>query len=324
MPVKLHDLLLALETDAPCIGDEWARCLAPFPWVSGGAEELLHLKLTIASAPLLPPAGPPLYSQHDLSVYPAAGGAIVIHLPGRALLRVAPDTGRVEGALTPEALDRYGAFEDLLAIGLAPLMRRSGKALIHAFGAAWEDEALLLVGDRASGKTTTGLALLAAGWKFLANDCVLIAEWAGEVNALAYPGLLSASAEALRRIPSLRPRVDAGELAPRKPGWKIAVPAEELFPSPWGMSAPVRAICLLKLGGKGDAAGHNLEPLSPAVAFGRLLPHSVDRWDRDTLVFQIDLLERLSRQAPAYLLRLGPDVASLPALLGDLLADLRK
>jgi len=308
MQVGLHNLTLALHTDSLRIQDEWAKLFAPFLGGEGGAEIRLHL--TIAQMPA-PPAGRPSYAQPDLAVYPT-GDNFIIHLHRLGQLRVRPAAGRAEGVITPAALEAYGAFEDINAIALVPLLRRRNYVLIHAFAAARNGRALLLVGDCGSGKTTTGLALLAAGWKLLANDSPLLGEQGGRVMAHAYPGRLSVHADALRRIPALRPLANDCELV-SKPGWKMVFAAEDRFASPWAQSAPVEAICLLKL--DAAAAGHRLEVLSPAEALGRTLPHSIDRWDQETLAFQIDLLHKLIQQAPTYRLHLGPDVPALPELL---------
>ena len=241
-----------------------------------------------------------------------------MYLPGLAQLQVSLPENRVQGCLTPAVLDSYGVFEDLNALGLAPLLRRRGRAFIHGFAASSHDRALLLVGDNASGKTTTGLALLAAGWKLIANDSPLLGEQKGRIVAFAYPGFLSVPADALKRIPALQPMLDAAP-PPRRPGWKTTFAAEDWFPSPWQMSAPVGAGCLLRL--KPGATEHRLGRLSPAEALGRLLPHSADRWDQEMLPFQIDLLQRLAGQAPIYRLDLGPQVPALPGLLEKLVVS---
>jgi len=319
MLVKLHDFTRALHSPPPRIRDEWAQLYAPFlpPRAAGGTGGgQIHFHLTLVSDMPTPPAAPPSYTQPDLAAYPT-GDSFVIHLPRLGQLRINPAAARVEGAITPAALDTYGAFEDINAIALAPLLRRRGRALIHAFAAAHNGRALLLTGDCASGKTTTGLALLAAGWKLISNDSPMLGEQEGVITAFAYPGRLSAHADALRRIPALRPLAD--NLMPRKPGWKISFAAKEQFPSPWQPSAPLKAICLLQL--EPGATEHKVEPLSPAVALGRLLPHSVDRWDQETLDFQINLLQKLAQQIPAYLLHLGPDVPALPGLLERLVTN---
>ena len=321
MLVTLHDFDLTLDSDSARIEAEWAQLYAPFSAHPGQGEGHggipIRLNLTLASAIPPPPAGQPAYAQSDLAVYPA-GDHFVIHLPQLGQLQVDPAAGAVDGILVLDALDLYGAFENINAIGLAPLLRRHGRVLIHAFAVAFQGEGLLLVGDSASGKTTTGLALLAAGWKLVANDSPMLGKRDGQVTAYAYPGLISAHADALRRIPALRALVDDPALAPPRPDWKISLAAEDHFASPWQERAPVKAICLLRLDPDAAHSEHRLKALSPAATLGRLLPHSVDRWDQEAVGSHIDLLQALAEQAPACRLALGTDVAALPRLLESL------
>jgi hypothetical protein len=325
MLVRLHELVVSLETDSPRIRSEWAELFAPFAGLSpsdadgeaGKGADMHTVRLDLVATLPAAPAEPD-YQQAGLAVSRARSG-FTLYLAGQAHLHISPTDRRIRGVLVPAALDTYGAFEDINATALAPLLRRRGKALIHAFAAARKGAALLLVGDNATGKSTTGLALLAAGWKLIANDSPMLAHHADVVQAFAFPGLLSLAPDGLRRIPALAHTVDDPAFQPRQAGWKVVFPVEKLFAAPWQSQAPVRAICFLELDPAGGPRDHGLEPLSPAVALGRLLPQSVDRWDGDTLAWQIDLLTQLAHQAPAFVLHLGPDVPALPGLLGDLL-----
>jgi hypothetical protein len=324
MRVKLHDLTLVLQSDSSRVQDEWGQFYAPFLSAedldSEGREGEICFRLALTASVPPPPAGGPSYRQPDLAVY-RDGEAYVIYLPRLGQLRVDPAARTVDGMLVPAALDVYGAFEDINALGLAPLFRRHGRALIHAFAAAHHGRALLLAGDNASGKTTTGLALLAAGWKLIANDAPLLGERDGRVMAFAFPGLLSVHPDALQRLPVLGPLLPDPPPGPARPDWKITFAAQDYFPTPWLWEAEVKAVCLLSLDTEARPSEHTWARVSPAVALGQLLPHSVDRWDQETLDFQIDLLHKLARQAPVYRLHLGPDVLALPDLLKTLLAN---
>ncbi len=322
MRVKLHDLTLVLQSDSSRVQDEWAQFYAPFLSAedldSQSREGEICLRLNLTPSVPSPPAGRPSYRQPDLAVY-RVGEAYLFHLPRLGQMRVDPAARTVDGVLVPAALEVYGAFEDINALGLAPLFRRHGRALIHAFAAAHQGRALLLAGDNASGKTTTGLALLAAGWKLIANDAPLLGERDGRVMAFAFPGLLSLHADALQRFPTLGPLLRDPLPVPSRPDWKITFAAQDHFPAPWLWEAEVKAVCLMSLDTEAGPSEHTLARVSPAVALGQLLPHSVDRWDQETLDFQIDLLHQLARQAPVYRLQLGPDVLALPGLLETLL-----
>ena len=97
------------------------------------------------------------------------GAGFRIYLGGAHYAAVTPATGRVFSVSLAEDVGD-GRFEDLTTMALAPVLRRRGIYLIHAFSAAANGQALLLCGASGSGKTTTGLALCAAGMQLLAND----------------------------------------------------------------------------------------------------------------------------------------------------------
>lgn len=316
MRVKLHHLVVDLESGSPRIRQELRQLFAPFILTNTIDEgktdrETIRFSLEMAQAPPKP-EGTPDYVQHGLLIF-QSGSKTTVHLPELGQLEIFHLENKVSAVIAPKAIDAYGVLEDMIAAGLAPLLRRHGCVLIHAFAASIQDSAMLLVGDNASGKTTTGLALLSSGWRLVANDSPMLRESGGRITAFAFPGLLSADAAALGLV--FGSKLDASERI-TEPGQKISFPYEKKFGLPWQLQAPVRSICLLKL--EPGASRHQFERLTPANALGRILPHSVDRWDQSTLSFQIDIFLKLVEQAPAFMLHLGPDVQALPSLLEQL------
>jgi hypothetical protein len=93
----------------------------------------------------------------------------------------------VAGLLTPLGL-RPDQLENLLIRPLASLLLRRDYHIIHSFTVARDGRAVLLAGQSMSGKTTTGLALLGAGWEFLGNDAALLQMRPDGVYALPFPG----------------------------------------------------------------------------------------------------------------------------------------
>jgi hypothetical protein len=79
----------------------------------------------------------------------------------------------VDGRILPAALETHGVFEDVVAIGLSPLLRRRGMFLIHAFAAAPTPyhAGVVLIGDIGAGKTTTGLAMRVKCRYWPIRDC---------------------------------------------------------------------------------------------------------------------------------------------------------
>jgi hypothetical protein len=324
MRLDLHGLGLEFTTDSDELAARWRALGESWP-VAGSAEApALRVDFRRVAEPPEPPPGPPAFAQEAHLRYYLAGTAVVAYFPRYARIDIDLARANVQGALAPAALTAGGVFEDLVAIALGPFLRRRGLFPVHAFAAAHAGRALLLVGERGSGKTTTGLSLLRAGWRLLANDAPLLAHAAppastpdderpAGIDVLAYPGLLSAHPDALARFPELAPLVPAGH----PPERKLAFSAESLFPGSWLERAPAAAVCFPRV-----TAGppHALARMPAPEALRRLLPNAIDRWDTATIAGHLAALGALVQAAPAYELRLGPRVEELPERLAALVA----
>jgi hypothetical protein len=64
-----------------------------------------------------------------------------------------------------------------------------------------------------------------------------------------------------------------------------------------------------------------LEPLRPPDALRLLLPHAIEQWDKAMIPAHLALLSQLVQTAPAYRLRLAPEVLAIPALLGGVIRE---
>ena len=333
--------------DAP-IGERWLATFASRPQAGASSRSPLQppsdlagasappsdlvFRLTLADeAPPAPPS-PPNFRQGDLLAYYLNGAHVTAHFPRFGQLQLDLARGAITGVITRAALATYGVFEDLLAIGLSPHFRRRGLFLLHAFAAVSPPlpplarnqplpirarvnphrggAAILLVGDIGSGKTTTGLALLHAGWKLLSNDSPILTALTSHSNSLtvlAYPGLLSAYADTLARFPELAALAVSG--AEQR---KTLFAAETIYPEVWLDSAAPAAIFFPQVEARPD---HALEKLSAPEALRLLLPHAIEQWDREMIPAHFALLKELAEAVPAYRLRLGPDPNTIPAAL---------
>lgn len=307
---QLHDLLVAGCWSGLALGERWCAAFASCPPGDAAAAPDLVLALGLATAAPPPPAGAPDFQLGDLlAYYLQSADCVSAHFPRYGQLRLDLAAGRTEGILTPAALAAHGVFEDLVAIGLSPHLRRRGRFLLHAFAACPPGGrgAVLVVGDIGAGKTTTGLALLHAGWKLLSNDSPMLRSEASRVRVLAYPGLLSAYPDTLARFPELQP-LNAAPGARQK----VLFAAESIYPQVWTDSAPAGAVLFPQIEPR---ASHALEPLPAPEALRLILPHAVEQWDRAMIPVHLALLNQLIQSAPAFRLRLAPDLDSLPALL---------
>jgi hypothetical protein len=307
---QLHQHIVQGRWSAAAIGDRWLATFASLREAPAAGPALdFELELVETAPPV--PARAPDFEQGELLAYYLDGPEVIAHFPryGQLCLNLAESTTR--GSITAAALSAYGVFEDLLAIGLSPHLRRRGMFLLHAFAARPQEpgsRAVLLVGDIGAGKTTTGLALLHAGWQLLSNDSPILARTTtSALEVLAYPGLLSAYPDTLARFPELA-RINQ---TPDK-RTKTLFAAEDVYGNVWAERAAPGALVFPQIGSHVEPG---LERLAPPEALLLILPHSIEQWDRPVIPAHLALLTQLVQTIPAYRLRLAPGTESLPALL---------
>jgi hypothetical protein len=238
----------------------------------------------------------------NVAVWVAGDGA---HLEGRA----APVRGGVDLAAGRAALgwdegaDPHAAADALYSmatVSSALLLGRLGRALVHAAAVVAPDgRAWLLAGDTHAGKTTTCVNLLAAGWRYVSDDhVVLSAEGAtGGVIVEGWPRAF---------------HLDEGWEDGAPTGRRGELDAAARWPGRWLRTAPLGG-CLFPRVQAGEATA--LLPAAPADALAALVRQSP--WllaDRAAAPAVMSLLQRAAA-APAYGLRLGLDTYRDRALL---------
>lgn len=308
---KLHGIALQAVSADASIQARLDAIFAPFAARPSAPDMVLHLELVTQLDPWQP-AGQ-VVSQSRFLTCTLTGPQLSAHFPRWGHLEVDLEANAIAGRLLPEALAHYGAFDDIIIIGLGPLLRRRGLFSLHAFAAVHPRGAALLVGDVGAGKTTTGLSLLEAGWKLAANDSPLLSHTDRGVLVHAYPGLLAAYDDTLARFPSLhRFRGTSPDL-----GSKRSFAAHEAYDDVWKLEAPARLLLFPQVTPGLQAS--QAERLPARDALLALLPNSIERWDRDLIARHLAVLQALVQQAPAYRLLLAPDVESIPRVVAGLL-----
>jgi hypothetical protein len=199
--------------------------------------------------------------------------------------------------------------ECALNIAAGLLFGRRGRVLVHAAGfLAPDGSAWLLAGDTFSGKSSTCVTLIGAGWDFLADDQVVLGAHHG--------------AEQVEVIGWARPfSLDDGYAAGTSLKRRSPVDAARLGPGRWRRSAALGGVLFPVV--EPDAATR-LERLSAADALGRLIRHAP--WLPVDGIGARRVLDLLSRVAshPTYRLRLGSDTyATSESLIAILAPALR-
>ena len=310
---NFHDLLVAGSSNSHDLMSAWVHSFESRPQVAArGVDPDVRITLDITNTVPNTPTGEPQFTQGDFMQYFVKGDRVTAHFPRYGQLYLDLATGTTTGSLVEAVLTTYGVLEDMVAISLSPHLRRKGYFLIHAFAAALDDRAMLLVGGIGAGKTTTGMSLLNAGWRLLSNDSPIVAT-GGQI--LSYPGMLAAYPETFARFEKTKRFADAVPIQEGRQ--KILVSAEIAFPNTWLDQAPIGAICFPQIEERSD---HALTPIGAADALRRLLPHAVEQWDKAMIPHHLSILRQLADTAPAYILHLGPDVLAIPETAQQMLA----
>jgi hypothetical protein len=323
--VDLHGLKLTFQSTDQSLRERFVTVYGHLTQVEDSTSDV-RIWWELSEKPLapLPPANSPVIAPGELVSYygPPKGEAqaepererITIRMPKYGLITVDLSSKQLNGTVTRNCLEMYGAFEDVLMISLAPLYRRRGWFPLHAFAARNPDgRAALIAGHMGSGKTTTGLALLEAGWKLLSNDSPLLAMKNEKVCALAYPGQLSAFDDSLTRFERLKNLIPDHPASGEGPPAKRVFRAEELFSEPWATSGVAAGIFFPQV--KPALKRSRLIPVRPKEAVLKLMPQAVEGWDKVLIAPTLKILNVLVNQAPCYDLELSPHVEQLPDLI---------
>lgn len=309
MVICLGDLRIKLESNDAVINDAWGQLFDGWP-LQGDGDVDVQLNLSLVDEVNAPNSRLVFTdSLNILNAYAGDGDDLRLHYLDGALidLSLRADANTATGVMTRAALQN-GRFEDITYTSLAPLLRRRGLFLIHAFAAAKNGRAILIVAASHQGKTTTGLSLVLDGWQLLSNDTVLLEKRDDAVYALPAPGHVGIRQPSLALLPTLE-RLVEGETAVNS---AYDLTGGMVTNGRWADPAPISTIAFPCIA---DRPISTLTVQNNALSLAALMVESMDQWDTPTLSTHAAILNQLSQQADTYTLHLGRDVAALPALL---------
>ena len=214
---------------------------------------------------------------------------------------------------------RSDATRMLLLGALIVALQSMGVYLIHAGAVSLDDQALLLVGDSGSGKSTTALALVSAGCRYIGDDGCLIRQRSGEVELLPLWSSFRLTDHSLASFSALKPH--SSRLAGDEK-WKLDVLAA--FPDRY-LAHWLGQKTLLFLGRSGQHSS-SLHPLSQAEAVGLLIAQSnaLSLDCHPNPRGHLDLLARLVSVAHIARLQLGTEWLTDPVDAGNRLLGLTR
>lgn len=190
-------------------------------------------------------------------------------------------------------------------------LRQRGRLLVHAGAVGLETGGVLLAGRGGSGKSTSALAALLAGFGYAGDDYVML-DLNGETPvAHRIYATAKLDPETGSLLPGLR---DALSDVEGFDGEKAIVSVGTLYPERLRASIPLRAIVLPRIAGRRKGT---LRAGSPADALRALGPSTIHQAPYDG-GSSLRPLGELVRRLPIHVLELG-DPASVPPLLADLI-----
>lgn len=234
-----------------------------------------------------------------ISLSAGAAGYGVGHLDTRqALVVLAPALAAQPHLVSRYFIDHYVLnflFRDWGMLHASVVLDPAGETLVALFG------------EHNSGKSTSALRLLRAGWRFLADGMLLIQPRAGEWAAAGYPvGEVKLRDDMLAAFPEYTGRREQGKTVI---DLRAAAPAGVVAAT----CRPRRLhLCWVERG-RGPAT--RLAPLEPAAARAAVAAHTV-YWDEaPRLLGNSRILNQLLGAAGCHRLTLGSELGGLLAAL---------
>jgi hypothetical protein len=238
---------------------------------------------------------------------------LYLEVPGRGRALCHVKSRRVQVSYTEsEASDPWLLAHLFFTVPLAELLKRLGLYMVHAAGLAVGGKGLLIAGQSGAGKTTLALALLRAGFDFLADDTVFLSLRESGLRILAFPDEADVTTQTLGFFPELQRLTHASKASGRlkqpvcatslyqaRPCWECA-PEAIIFPQPGKSSRSV------------------LTPMPKAEALVQLVCNVLRTEPRSSQA-HLDALAGLVKTSRCYRLKTGQDFDRLPGLLRSVL-----
>jgi hypothetical protein len=227
------------------------------------------------------------------------------------------DTAKAQAIHWIADADEHPAFEASapFRIILHWWMRGRGVQFLHGGAVGTQRGAVLLAGKGGTGKSTTALACLAGGMKYVSDDYVLVGRSPTPVvHNLYQTGKLNVE-EVRERFPELEEAI-LGYTDPAGLD-KVILLLADRYPQQVVNSLPLVAVVIPRVTG---AAIPALHAASEDEALQAIVPSSV----RQLVAVRrqdLDFTAELARRLPAYTLEFGPNMDRVPGVIRGLLAE---
>jgi hypothetical protein len=192
-------------------------------------------------------------------------------------------------------------------------MKQHNRHFLHAAAVGTPRGGVLIVGKGGSGKSTAALSCLDSHLLYAGDDYVLISL---DPEPYVYSLFNSAklNVDQVKRFPHLIPLLYNEEPSEED---KSLILLNQHRPEKLCTGFPIKAILLPKVTGRRKAA---FSKTTPTTALTALAPSTIFQLNRNrTQSFQV--LTRLVKEVPAYVLECGTDVTQIPDIIQEVLRE---
>lgn len=301
--LALHGTTIELLTS----GFQGRQPIFPLKLAPGSGAPDLRVELTFADAPGAIPDGAEAIFYHGLTRVYRHGDDLYLIDEGSSILRLPSDGRTIEGRITALSLkDEYSFTHATLFIALVLALRHRRLFHLHAGAVENAGRVILIPGASGNGKSSTTMALVAAGWSYVGDDAVLLRA-ADPIEILAVPKLFHLDDRSFGAF------ADIGlELGPsyRSNHQKRSLDPSSVFGAQLRTRAPAPTHLLFPTVRDRDRTA--ITPISQAEAFGALV-ESAPLFMFDGLAnrgVQQGMLAAMATSSVAFQLDLGRDALS--------------
>ncbi|MGD0391559.1 MAG: hypothetical protein ABSC41_02840 [Acidimicrobiales bacterium] len=259
--------------------------------------------------------GRPIYDAPSTQIdYFDASDQLFVDYEHRARLLCTPGQGLIQLSITgSEPGDEVLATHPLLTIALVETMKRFQRFPLHAAGLALHGKGVLVPGASGSGKSTTSVTLVRAGFDFLSDDTVFLTSSPDGIWVAGFPDEVDVTDNTVARIPELGHLAGASLVPGRE---KHSFRVEDVFGiTPLTGCRPAVLIAPQVVAGPRS----EVEPLAPSEALIGLLPN-VLLTDPVASQAHLDMLAALVESVPCMTFRVGSDLDAAVACVTDLVS----
>ncbi|MEW6601380.1 MAG: hypothetical protein AB1499_10465 [Nitrospirota bacterium] len=229
-----------------------------------------------------------------------------------SIIRFSPLTGTAEGFIRKESLNDTARLLSFIGAPISENLKFNSLYCFHSAALEKNGVGYLFSGDSGSGKTTTTLSLVSAGFKYVSDDVVLLEETDEGIVANSMTKTFNVDRVSIGRYSDLASKVTL----PDEKGIKTSIDMSRLVPGSFINYLRPDVIVFLKRHLRGRS---RIVPLNQMEVFGRLLKQSVLSSNREISRQQLQFFGKLVRQVRGFELLSGQDIFEQTGTLLSLL-----